>query len=234
MPPALQALKNLHTLDCELLGVNRAVEEALAELSLRESQLATAEKALEALRARDKDARKGVGLKELELKGFEAQIASWTVKLNTTRDNKEYQAIRHQIVTFQEQKGKLEEEILGLMDAEEGLHAGLTTEEAKVRETRQVFEARRREQEEAVRVRKAEAEALERCREGLLASVPSEMLARYDRIRRGRDGTGMAAVEEGACSGCRMGLTLNQQNQLLSDREMVTCQSCGRILYLAT
>ena len=231
MFPILKGLKDLHDLDTQVRAFQVRMEEARRALAEREAAVAAEEGALEALRTRDKDARSGLGLKEMELKGLEEQILSWTVKLNTTKDNKEYQAIRHQIGTLKATKGTLEEEILGLMDAGAGVHAGLQAEQRKVEEARQHLERERRTAADAMGVLQAESEALSARRASLAAVLPEDVNSRYDRIRARRDGAGLAEASGGICGGCHMALTLNQANQLVQDHELVACQSCGRILY---
>ncbi len=234
MFPLLQSLKSLHDLDQEILAAQAAIDAARRDLETGEAELARAQEALEALRARDQSARAGAGLKEMELKGLEGQVTTWTVKLNTTRDNKEYQAILHQIATIKEQKGKMEEEILALLDAGEGVSADLKAEEKHLLESRKAFESRKRQLEEVVASRQREGDVLAARREQASATLPGDTLTRYDRIRNGRKGAGLASVEGDVCQGCYLGLTPNQANQLQQDRVLVLCQGCGRILHPAS
>ena len=231
MLPALQALKDLHDLDQAILALVEALESGRIELASREEALLAEEKALDAARGGVKDAKAQEKLKEVELKSVEDQILSWTVKLNTTRDNKEYQAIQHQIGTFKAQKGALEEEILGMLDSGESVQADVSQEEGKAREARAAFEAFKREIEGTMARQSAEAGGLKSRRPAAASAVPEDAGARYERIRSARKGVGMAAAVDGACQGCHMSLTPNQANQLLQEKQLVTCQSCSRILY---
>ncbi len=232
MPSPLESLRRLHALDEEIRTRKEAAEGIRKAVAARLAEADAADQAVLQERSGAKEARSREGLKEGELKALEAQIESWTVKLNTTRDNKEYQGIVHQIGTLKEQKGKLEEEVLGLIDGTAGLQAHLTEEEKRVSAARKAFEAWQAGQE--AEVKRLEGEMTDKLahRKEVSSGVAEDYLGRYERLRTSR-GTALAGVVEEVCQGCHLGLTPNQINLLVQDSALVSCQSCGRILYPA-
>ena len=235
MPSPIESLRRLHDLDEEVRSRKEAAGAIRRGILEREAAVAAEEEGLASDQAGAKEAVSQEKLKEVELKGLEGQIEGWTVKLNTTRDNKEYQAILHQIATLKTQKGAMEEEVLGMMDGTAGMKARVTEEERKAAEDRRAFEAWRTLQEADLQRLEGEmAERLSR-RKDVSSGVPEDFLGRYERLRGSR-GTALAAAQDEVCQGCFLGLTPNQINQLALLAEggpLVTCQSCGRILYPA-
>lgn len=80
----------------------------------------------------------------------------------------------------------------------------------------------------AASVRAAQAE-----RDRLRADLDTASLRLYDRLRTTRAGQAVAEVRQRTCQGCRVSLTAALEQRLRHGEQLVTCQSCGRILYLA-
>jgi len=69
-------------------------------------------------------------------------------------------------------------------------------------------------------------------RSEVFATLPERLAAVYDRLAmRSRDGVAVAEVVNGACSACFMSLRPQMQLQVKKGEEIVTCESCSRILY---
>ena len=78
----------------------------------------------------------------------------------------------------------------------------------------------------------SEREEADTQRQVMAASLPSDDLQRYERLRRNKGGTAIALVDNGrVCVSCRMTLTTNVMRQLRNKSRQVPCSACGRILY---
>jgi len=63
-------------------------------------------------------------------------------------------------------------------------------------------------------------------------TLPDNLAAVYDRLAtRSRDGIAVAEVINGACSACFMSLRPQMQVEVKKGSEIITCESCSRILY---
>ena len=173
------------------------------------------------MRAREKDLEVTAG------KRTKAEARLYEVKTN-----KEYSAALLEIEEIKQEKGKTEEEILGLMEMQEKL--GVEVREAEARFKSREEQAR---QDEAV-VRKKlavvqqELDVVRAERDSRARELPKGLLADYDRILKARGGIAVANVSSTAvCGGCRINIRPQAIQELRVATELMRCESCGRFLY---
>jgi hypothetical protein len=74
-------------------------------------------------------------------------------------------------------------------------------------------------------------QALQAERQAAVSAVATEILERYEDLRRMRRGIAVAEVSENACAACGTVLTAALQQNARHAAQLVYCPSCGRILY---
>ncbi len=139
--------------------------------------------------------------------------------------------LQHELDSLARRQGVLEDEQLELMEQREAVgmdaaHAGRVLAEAE-HELRTVAERR---DAALLDIDSGEAGRL-REREGIVATLPADLLAQYDR-RRARGGTGAALLRERRCGACRLELDRTALSTLRSapPDEVVHCEECGTVL----
>ena len=69
---------------------------------------------------------------------------------------------------------------------------------------------------------------------GLIATLPARLASIYDRLaQRSRDGIAVAEVVNGSCSACDIHLRPQVQLNVKKGDEIITCENCTRIMYIA-
>ena len=81
---------------------------------------------------------------------------------------------------------------------------------------------------------RADLARLEGGRDEVFKTLPANLAAVYNRLsQRSRDGIAVAEVVNGSCSACFMALRPQMQVEVRRGEQIITCESCTRILYIA-
>ena len=145
---------------------------------------------------------------------------------------KDLERMQHELESLERRITSLEDEELEVMatleDAQRNLDS-LTAQVTAADERLAVLAASR--DEKAVEIDKELAE-LEARRTPVVAEVPADLLALYEKLRAAKGGVGAAALRARQCGGCR--LTIDHAELALiaqkPDDEVVRCEECQRIL----
>ncbi|MFM8377761.1 MAG: zinc ribbon domain-containing protein [Planctomycetia bacterium] len=227
---ATGTLRTLHRMHRQLEDLRGRLEAGPRRVAALAAAVRAAEAGRDAAKEEVKQARLSADQKQLQLRTAEAKIADLEGKLNACKTNREYQLFRDQIAADRMATKVLEDEILEALERIDALKPAVPAAEAAIGEAqRRLAEAETRVrgeagqlEEEVARIR-GELEAAER-------ELAEDLREKYDRVVRHKGADGMAAVDGRSCGGCHQQITTNQLSELLGGR-IVTCRSCGRLLY---
>ena len=226
----LQTLIELEKVDREIARLSDEIASLPKRVSSIEAQLAdhkaAVEKAKAALKTNEADRRKLEG----EIQGFQQKIVKYREQSSSVKTNEEYKALMHEVEFAEKQIGGCEDRILELMIALENQEKELKAAEASLKtETAEV----EKEKAEA-RSRTAEDEKLlgelKGKREELRKGVGDSALAHYDRVIRQRK-TAVVEARDQKCTACFVMVRPQVWQEVRTNEQIVTCSSCGRILF---
>jgi len=228
----LKTLIDLQGVDTRIAAHEAEAARLPKEIAAIHAEIETAKKDVDAGKARLDAAKKDQRTREKDLEVVQAKRSKTEGRLYEVKTNKEYSAVLAEIEEIKQEKGRVEEEILVLMESQERLTADIKDAEGryKARETQG-------KQEEAAlqeKLRAVEADlALVRTERAELArQLPAPVLADYDKLLKARGGLALAqVVKPNLCGGCRMTVTPQRLQELRAQSALLPCESCGRYLY---
>lgn len=231
MLPSIEKLLTLQNRDQKLRAVLTEIAALPGERAARERELKAADDRLEAARCRQREIEVERKKLELEVKGKQDQISRYKNQQLETRKNEEFTALKHEIANAEKIIIEIEDRELALMEEAESLKPALqAAQEAHDAEKKKVeahmasLIARR----ENLDTRQKELEA-----ERLLATqgIEEDLLDRYTRLFKSKNGIALVTVEHGVCSGCHMQVNTQTYLEVRAEKEIIGCPQCGRILY---
>jgi hypothetical protein len=231
MADQIEALRRLQEVDAELFRFRRQHREKPKELEAETARFGALEAQAKAAEDRVKSLQMAQKEKEIDLQTREGSVRKLQGQLFQLKTNKEYTTMQHEINTLKADNSLLEEAILRLLDEIDAAQTG-RQEAAK-----QLAAGQARLQTERARIERETAELaeriaqLERQRQTLTPDVPREALSTYERILGGREGLALVPLMNESCGGCHRRLPPQVVNQVLLKAQLVTCESCNRILY---
>ncbi len=228
----LKTLIDLQGVDTRIAALEAEAARLPKEIAAIHATLQGMKQEVDAGKTRLDAAKKDQRAREKDLEVVQAKRSKTEGRLYEVKTNKEYSAVLAEIEDIKQEKGRVEEEILVLMESQERLVADIKDAESrfKVRETQgkqeeAAFQDKLRVVETDLAVARAERAELAR-------QLPPAVLADYDKLLKARGGLALAqVVKPNLCGGCRMTVTPQRLQELRAQSALYPCESCGRYLY---
>ena len=232
MHPDVATLLQIQRVDQALAKIRRDLDSIPKERIRREAALEAQRAAHRALAERRTATEVAARNNELSIKGSDEEIRKLEGRLNTVKNNAEYQATLLQIESVRRERARIEEEGLALLESVEGLESEVAASQAKLAAEEEVFAEFVQKGEAFLAEKSGEVDRVGAGRAELVAKVPPDLMARYERIFSARDGFAVCALEGETCTGCYTSIPPNLQVKLQAGTAVVQCNSCQRILFV--
>ena len=231
MADQLEILKRLQTIDAELYRLRRQQHEKPLELEQITAQAAAQEERVKAAGERVRSLQVSQKEKEIDLQTREAGVKKLQGQLFQLKTNKEYATMQREIDSLKADNSLLEEEILRLFDAIEQATKARQLEQTRLAEAQERLTTERRRIERELDAISRQIAQLERDRQTIVPDVDRKSLSTYEQILQIREGLALVPLVKDACGGCNRRLPPQVVNEVYLKAQLVTCESCSRILY---
>lgn len=170
--------------------------------------------------------------KEGELEAKEGTIRKYQSQMYQVKTNKEYTAFQEEIGRVKADNSLIEEDIIKILDQMDAENKKISKEKEFLKgEEVKLNEEKKKLSEDAGRI-KVELEGLKSQRAALASKVDKNILGKYERIVKNKDGLAVVPVSNDACQGCYRVMPPQVINEIRMKRALVFCENCARILYI--
>jgi predicted nucleic acid-binding Zn-ribbon protein len=199
-----------------------------------EAQLSASAAALESLKQKGRQIEVERKKLELDVGTRTESIARLKTQQYQTRKNDEFQAIGHEIERYENEIRKLEDQELELMIEADKLRAEIEAADKIAHATKDSISRQLTDLETKSKALEAQKQEFETERETLASKIDADLLDQFERMFNSKGDAAIVAVEHGVCTGCHMKVTTATAARVKAGKEIVSCEQCGRILYLGT
>jgi len=233
MHPDLEKLIVLQTHDVEA----KRLRDEIAALPKQVASLEEKSKAVQGQRAvvldliaKEETLRRR---QESDIKDHQAKITRVRKQMDLATTTTQVTAFEHEIAFAQGEVSRLEDAELESMERTEGFEQQRKLADEAVEDAAKILERERTRATDTIAVDKTALAAVETQRQALRPQIGEATLSTYDRIAKAK-GTAVAEALNQKCMACQMMVRPQRWNDLRdrdNDEAMMTCESCGRLLY---
>jgi predicted nucleic acid-binding Zn-ribbon protein len=232
MLDAIERLLALQDRDQKLRTLRLELQAVPTEIASKQKLIADSAARLDLARTR----AKAIEVEKKSLQGEAAskrdQIARYKTQQLQTRKNEEYTALTHEISNVENLIAQIEDKELTLMEEADSLApeiaaADKTHADEKARLEGQIALLREKEGNLKTRI-----DEVQKNRASAVEGIDEELLERYERLFETKNARAVVSVEHDVCTGCHMKITAQTSLAVRSDKSIVSCPQCGRLLHL--
>jgi len=225
-------LIDLQALDTQIYALNRESSSIPGRLKSIDDMLESKKAGIKQAEENLKRDQLKLKEKEVSLQQKEEQIKKLQGQLYTLKTNKEYSTMLTEIGGIKADNSLMEEDIIKFMDE-------IELARKKISEEKELFKAeelKAQKDKEDIDSKAKEIEAalsgLNEKRNGIAPNIEKQVISRYEKILKNKDGLAIVPVENGSCGGCHMSLPPQVISDVKLREDIIICGSCLRIFYI--
>ncbi|MEZ5428946.1 MAG: C4-type zinc ribbon domain-containing protein [Pyrinomonadaceae bacterium] len=235
MKSELEKLIELQKTDTNIRRLKKAIETAEQRRADIEQEFEQHAFSIREIQNKRDEAREKRAELEKEIITNKTYIDRADRNLKAAKDQKQYETAMRELDNLQKQVGKLETEVLEKMTEIEEVEKILEERADEVNSLESNRETALSDFDRTLAENKEEFASETEKRAEVFDTLPAQMASVYNRLaQRSRDGIAVAEVINGSCSACFMSLRPQMQVELKTSDQIITCESCARILYIAS
>ena len=221
----------------ELDKVNQEIARLKEEVAALPKKVAEIEAKLNSAKTRVEAASAAIKTQEANKRALESEIKDWQQKISKFREqslavktNEQYRALMNEIEFAQQHISDCEEKILLGMESSDALQSSLKDAQQELAADVKEVESEKQNAKAVTATDEKRVAELRVEQQGLRQGIDSGFLSLYERVASKRKSAISEAFDQ-KCMACNVMMRPQKYNELLAHSDLITCDSCGRILY---
>ncbi len=227
---AIQLLTDLQDIDDELRDIELERGDLPEEVERLQADIAELENFIAERKTELDETAKLLIERKQNLEDAKTKQEKLQQQLYAVKTTREYDAITVEFNFIKDELTKFEAEITGGTQRKAELEMQLEERSAQLEKIRAEERGKSAELKEKLAETEEEERQLLHRRETIVVRLLKPLYAHYERIRKAKDGRGVARILDGACGGCFAVIPPQTQVNIRKLTDIVLCETCGRII----
>jgi predicted nucleic acid-binding Zn-ribbon protein len=169
---------------------------------------------------------------EAEAQDLKSKITKYKQQLNDVKTNIEYSSLLKEIDETQKRIDDLEEKIISKMLVADDIEEEIKKANQKAQKDKGKFAKEKETLLEKKQKREEKGGQFKKEKDETTSEILPDQYSLYLKIYGKKNGIALSPVKDDFCSMCHMRIRPQMLNELKEENEIITCENCGRILYL--
>jgi len=228
----MSLLRELQAIDSYIDRLRQELKQLDAGERIR-AKLEQTRQHIEDIKRRYEESYAAAAEQERRLQELDERIRRAEAELYSGRvtNPRELQLMQQEIENAKKTREELDLQMLQLWETLENMKRDIDASERDLRQIERFYEAHMEDYRQRKAALEGEIAFNEQEREKLAQQIDPEVRQRYQTLRERLGGIAVAVVEQKACSVCHTLLTPYTLKRLETEDALITCESCGRLLY---
>ena len=227
----IEKLKVLQEILSDKFTIQREIEELPRTLATKKELVSRLKKSFVEKNEKYEETRKRVAELRVRLQEAEADREKYESQMDQITTAREYDALEKEIRDASEREQQFRRELQREEKDLEDQRLRLEREEAMISSQEEELEEERAKIDSETSEREARLGELEEREQNTIPGLDEELLFKFERIIRSKEGEGIVPIRNGVCTGCQMILPNQFVNDVRSADEILFCPYCSKVVF---
>ena len=226
----VRLLTELQDIDDELKDISLERGDLPEEVERLQAKLGEFETFITQRKVDLEDATRKLAERVLQHDAAKDKLLKYTQQLYAVKTTREYDAVTAEVNFAKQEITTCEKEMAALTARKSELTRVVDERLSELEKVRVEEKAKAADLAEKLAETEAEERQLLHRRENVVVRIMKPLYAHYERIRKVKDGRGVAKIFDNACGGCFAVIPPQTQVNIRKQLDIVLCETCGRII----
>ncbi len=229
----IEKLKVLQDILSDKFTIQREIEELPRTLATKKELVSRLKKSFVEKNEKYEETRKRVAELRVRLQEAESDREKYESQMDQITTAREYDALEKEIRDASEREQQFRRELQREEKDLEEQRQRLEREESMIKSQEEELEEERAKIDSETSERKNRLDELEVREKETVPGLDEELLFKFERIIRSKEGEGIVPIRNGVCTGCQMILPNQFVNDVRAAQEILFCPYCSRVVFYA-